>query len=263
MKIALGIEYDGSNYHGWQRQSGLQTVQEQLENALSVVAAYPVTVSCAGRTDTGVHAMGQVVHFETESQRSERAWILGTNSNMPNSVTVRWVKFVADDFHARFSALSRRYRYIIYNNPLRPAIARHAVTWHYRYLDAARMQQGAQYLLGEHDFTSYRALGCQAKNPVRKILHISVARINDLIILDVTANAFLHHMVRNIVGVLINIGAGHQEPIWAQQVLQVKDRTLGGVTAPPYGLYFMEASYPKHFEIPAQLSGPFFLNTAI
>jgi len=263
MKIALGIEYDGSSYHGWQRQSGLQTVQEQLENALSVVAAHPVTVSCAGRTDTGVHAIGQVVHFETESQRSERAWVLGTNSNMPNSVTVRWIKFVANDFHARFSALSRRYRYIIYNSPLRPAIARHAVTWHYRYLDAERMQQGAQYLLGEHDFTSYRALGCQAKNPVRRITHISVTRSSDLIILDVTANAFLHHMVRNIVGVLINIGAGHQEPIWAQQVLQVKDRTLGGVTAPPYGLYFMEASYPEHFEIPAQLSGPFFLNTSI
>lgn len=259
MKIALGIEYDGSCYHGWQKQPGLQTVQEHLENALATVAAHPVSVYCAGRTDTGVHALGQVVHFETDSQRSERAWILGTNTNMPNSITVRWAQSVADDFHARFSALSRRYRYVIYNNPLRPAIARHAVTWHYRYLDVEQMRQAAQFLIGEHDFTSYRALGCQAKNPVRTITKISVRRHHDIIIVDVTANAFLHHMVRNIVGVLINIGAGHQEPIWAQQVLHAKDRTLGGVTAPPYGLYFMEAAYPAHYNIPSQSSGPFFL----
>lgn len=259
MRLALGIEYDGGSYHGWQKQPGLLTVQEQLETALSVVAAHPVSVACAGRTDTGVHALCQIVHFDTVSERSDRAWIMGTNANMPYSVTVRWIKEVADDFHARFSALSRRYRYVIYNSPLRPAIMRHGVTWHYRYLDADKMQQGADYLLGEHDFTSYRALGCQAKNPIRTLHRLSVSRHDDLIVVDVTANAFLHHMVRNIVGVLINIGTGYQEPVWAQEVLLAKDRTLGGITAPPYGLYFVEARYPEAYGIPRQVPGPFFI----
>lgn len=259
MKIALGIEYDGSGFHGWQKQIGLSTVQQQVELALSTVAAHPIIVYCAGRTDTGVHAIGQVVHFETTSNRSERAWVLGTNANLPNTITIRWARIVPDDFHARFCALSRTYRYVIYNNPLRPAIGRHNVTWHYRYLDHLRMDEAAQYLRGEHDFTSYRALSCQAKTAIRTISKISVTRKDELVIIDVIANAFLHHMIRNIVGVLISVGAGSQEPIWTQEVLQAKDRTLGGVTAPPYGLCFIAANYHDDYKIPTQLPSSYLI----
>ena len=251
MRVALGVEYDGSHYCGWQRQKhDSQTVQENLEAALSNVANHPVQVICAGRTDTGVHGVGQVVHFDTESERSEKGWIFGCNTNLPDSISVRWAKPVAEDFHARFSAISRAYRYVIYNHPVRPALGMHHLTWNYRPLDIELMQQAANVLVGEHDFSSFQAQGCQAKSPIRTIHHINLYRRGRLIIMDIQANAFLQHMVRNIAGVLMAIGSGKEPLGWMTEVLNHKNRTLGGVTAPPYGLFFMRVGYPDEFGIP-------------
>lgn len=243
MRIALGVEYDGTHYHGWQRQAEVNSVQQEVESALSAVADEPITVSCSGRTDTGVHGLNQVIHFDTIATREERAWVMGTNCNLPQDIRVRWAKPVAEDFHARFSAKSRRYQYVIYNNPVKSSILRSLATWHCIPLDAKKMHEGAQYLLGEHDFDAYRAVGCQAKHPVRTISAISVRRHNDLVILDVTANGFLHHMVRNIIGVLLKIGQGERLPQWAKEVLHSKDRRLAGITAEPQGLYLSDIEY--------------------
>jgi tRNA pseudouridine38-40 synthase len=254
MRIALGVEYDGRAFCGWQTQKDdLPTVQDSLEAGLSIVANATVKVICAGRTDTGVHACGQVVHFDTETERSDRSWILGTNANIPKSISVLWAKPVSEEFHARFSALRRRYRYVIVNRFVRPTFAAGRVAWDHRPLDEHRMQQAANHLLGEHDFNAYRAVACQAHSPVRTVHHLQVRRKDDMVIIDIEANAFLHHMVRNIAGVLMAIGAGEQEVDWSKTVLESRDRTLGGVTAPPHGLYFMGVEYPPEFEIP-QLS---------
>lgn len=251
MRVALGIEYDGSAFHGWQaQQPGVRTVQDALEVALGKVANHPVRVVCAGRTDTGVHALGQVVHFDSEAQRGERNWLLGSNVNLPHDVSVTWVRQVPEKFHARFSALSRRYRYFILNRPSRSAVLAGRVTWSHRPLDVSRMQQAAPGLLGEHDFSSYRAVACQAKSPVRTLHELKVEQHGEFIVLSLYANAFLHHMVRNIAGVLMAIGRGEQEPAWAKEVLELRDRTLGGVTAPPDGLYFQQVEYPPEFAIP-------------
>jgi len=250
MRIALGIEYDGAPFCGWQRQHGVATVQEGLERALSKVADHPVAVTCAGRTDTGVHALGQVVHFDTEAVRSPRSWAFGANANLPKSVSVTWARTVVEDFHARFSARRRRYRYVIHNRPVRPTFLQWRVAWEYRPLDVARMQAGAAHLVGEHDFSSYRALACQAKSPVRTVHRLEVSRRDELVVIDIEANAFLHHMVRNVAGVLMTIGAGEQGPHWSREVLEHRDRTLGGVTAPAHGLYLMEVDYPARFDIP-------------
>ena len=250
MRIALGIEYDGRPYCGWQFQDHSPSVQAAVEQALSSVADQPVRVICAGRTDTGVHAAEQVVHFDTEVVRDNKAWIMGSNANLPKSVSVLWVKPVNETFHARFSALRRRYRYVIFNRDVRPAFLAGRVAFCYRPLEVTRMQAAAQYLLGEHDFNAYRALACQAKSPVRTVYRLEVIRQDELILIDIEANAFLHHMVRNIAGVLMTIGAGEQEPTWAKQVLEGRDRSLGGVTAPPDGLYLMEVTYPEAFGIP-------------
>ena len=250
MRIALGIEYDGRPYCGWQFQDHSPSVQAAVEQALSSVADQPVRVICAGRTDTGVHAAEQVVHFDTEVVRDDKAWIMGSNANLPKSVSVLWVKPVNETFHARFSALRRRYRYVIFNRDVRPAFLAGRVAFCYRPLEVTRMQAAAQYLLGEHDFNAYRALACQAKSPVRTVYRLEVIRQDELILIDIEANAFLHHMVRNIAGVLMTIGAGEQEPTWAKQVLEGRDRSLGGVTAPPDGLYLMEVTYPEAFGIP-------------
>jgi tRNA pseudouridine38-40 synthase len=248
MRIALGIEYDGSGFCGWQAQkSGVRTLQCAVEQALSAVAAHPVSVICAGRTDTGVHAVGQVVHFDSDAARSPRAWTLGTNTLLPPDVSVRWAQPVAETFHARFSATARRYRYIILNQPTRPALLRNRVSWQMRTLDAACMNAAAAHLVGEHDFTAYRAQQCQSKSPVRVIRHLTVARHGAYLTIDVTANAFLHHMVRNIAGVLMTIGQGEREPDWARAVLEGRDRKLGGVTAPPQGLYLIGVEYPAEF----------------
>ena len=206
-RYAASVQYDGSRFHGWQSlKTGLPTVQADVETALSKVANHPVSVICAGRTDAGVHGCNQIIHFDSDSVRSERGWAYGANANLCDEISINWVKPVSDEFHARFSATWRRYRYVIFNHPIRPAHLHKGVTWNYRPLDVERMQEAAAYLQGEHDFTSYRAVQCQAKNPVRTISDISVTRHGPLMVLDVQANAFLHHMIRNIAGVLMAIG---------------------------------------------------------
>ncbi len=257
MRIAACVEYDGSDYHGWQLQEdGLATVQGAVEQALSRVAAHPVRVQCGGRTDTGVHATGQVIHFDSDAVRDERAWVFGANANLPKGVALLWAKPVSDEFHARFKATRRAYRYVIYNRDVRPTFLAHKVSWDFRPLDVGRMNRAAQYLIGEHDFSSYRALGCQAKSPVRTLHRLELSRRGDFIFLDIEANGFLHHMVRNIVGVLSAIGCGEREPEWAGEVLGYRDRTLGGVTAKPHGLYLVRIDYPEEFGLPLSSNLP-------
>lgn len=259
-KIALVIEYKGSDYKGWQAQkSGVATVQHYLEQALSKIANHAVSVICAGRTDAKVHASAQVVHFETHVDRDERAWVFGTNSHLPSDIAVVAAASVTDDFHARFSAVSRRYRYVIYTSEIKPALLSQEVTWTYKTLDVKKMQAAAKSFLGTHDFSSFRAVGCQANSPVRTVLNFDISVCGQYIVLDVRANAFLHHMIRNFAGVLMAIGAGEQTVDWAVQVLEAKDRTKGGVTAPPFGLYFVHAEYPSQFNIPQVALGPHFL----
>lgn len=249
-RIALGIEYFGENFNGWQAQDHGRTVQQTLEQGLSSVANHPVTVHCAGRTDSGVHAVQQVVHMESDARRDSHSWIVGSNVNLPSDVNVLWAKVVDADFHARFSAISRRYRYIILNRDARSSLLHKKVSWEYRSLDVGKMACAAECLVGEHDFTSYRAVACQSKSPVRTVQELNVKRCGDLVILDIQANAFLQHMVRNIAGVLMAIGMGKQPIEWAHDVLEKKDRTLGGVTAPPNGLYLVDVNYPATFSIP-------------
>ncbi|USQ15057.1 tRNA pseudouridine(38-40) synthase TruA [Legionella lytica] len=259
MRIALVLEYDGSHYHGWQAQTGLHTVQQALEHALSKVADSPISVVCAGRTDTGVHATNQVVHFDTDKERSIRAWIHGANSFLPKDVCVKWGKELPEEFNARYSATARRYRYIIYNGAIRPALLRSNMTWQYRQLDHRLMHQAAQFLVGEKDFTSFRSVECQSNTPMRNVHKIHVTRANDLVIIDITANAFLHHMVRNIAGVLIAVGSGKHPVSWVEEVLTARDRRLGAETAPAYGLYLVQVTYPQEFGILQNSPGPAFL----
>ncbi|MCP5441461.1 MAG: tRNA pseudouridine(38-40) synthase TruA [Chromatiaceae bacterium] len=250
MRVAMGVEYDGSSFHGWQLQEHVDTVQGGLEQAISNVADHPVRVHCAGRTDAGVHGLGQVVHFDTDASRPMRSWILGTNVNLPAQINVTWAQQVPDSFHARFSAQHRHYRYLILNRMTRSAIWRDRAVWVHRPLNVEKMQQAARHLIGTHDFSSYRALGCQAKSPVRSITMLRVEREYDRIIIDLQADGFLHHMVRNIAGVLIAIGAGDRPVDWSRVVLEYRDRTLGGVTAPPHGLYLVGVGYPDEFKLP-------------
>lgn len=251
MHVAIGVEYNGSHFHGWQtQQPGVRTVQEEVEKALAQVAGHDVRLACAGRTDTGVHGLGQVAHFETAVKREERSWVLGANSNLPSDISVLWAREVDDEFHARFSAVGRSYRYLILNRLSRSALLAGRATWVYRPLNAERMHQAGQQLVGTHDFTSFRAIGCQAKSPVRTLHSLTVKRYGDRIELRVHANAFLHHMVRNIAGVLIAIGKGDKPVEWVTEVLAVKDRTKGGVTAPPDGLYFEKVDYPEFYDLP-------------
>jgi tRNA pseudouridine38-40 synthase len=258
MRIALGIEYDGQAFKGWQLQRhAVRTVQGEVERALGVVANHPVRVVCAGRTDTGVHATGQVVHFDTEAERASRNWVLGANVNLPSDVAVHWAERVDDDFHARFSARARAYTYVILNRPTRSSLGSGRTTWVHKPLDAAVMHAAAQALVGTHDFSSYRALGCQAKSPVRTLHEIGVRRQGELVLLSVHANAFLHHMIRNMAGVLIAIGLGDRPESWAADVLALRDRTLGGVTAPPDGLYFERVDYPDFPSLPGPVPLPF------
>jgi len=260
MRIALGVEYDGSAYYGWQRQKDVTSVQRVVEKALSKLANEPITVQCAGRTDSGVHGTGQVVHFDTTAVRGERSWTLGINTYLPDDIAIRWVKYVPDDFHARFSATARRYRYIICNTALRPAILAKGLSHYYQPLDVDLMQQTTQYLIGVHDFTSYRALHCQAHSAVRDLHHLSIRRQGNFIIVDIKANGFLHHMVRNIVGTLIKIGEGSQPPVYAQQVLDAQDRAQAPTMAKAGGLYLVEVDYPEVFELPRPAPGPLFIN---
>jgi tRNA pseudouridine38-40 synthase len=242
-RIALGIEYDGQHYHGWQSQQEVNSVQAEVERALSTVADYPVEVVCAGRTDAGVHALEQVVHFESDADRQIHAWLLGANSLLPRDIAVKWAKAVPEDFHARFSATRRRYRYIIYNHTSRPALQHKRVTWHTYPLNAELMHEAAQALVGEHDFSSFRAAECQANTPIRTLYELTIKREGDRVIMEVEGNAFLHHMVRNIAGVLMAIGAKKAPVAWMAEVLAAKSRASGGVTAPPDGLYFVKVTY--------------------
>jgi tRNA pseudouridine38-40 synthase len=251
MRIALGIEYDGTAYNGWQRQRTGDGVQERVEQALSKVADEPIEIICAGRTDTGVHASGQVVHFDTNSERSSRGWLLGANSDLPDDVNVTWVQPVSDNFHARFAAVARSYRYLILNRFERSALHRNRAWWVYDPLDIGPMQEAAKFLLGEHDFSAFRAAACQASTAVRKISHLSLTRRGPWIELEVTANAFLQHMVRNITGTLVAIGRGDEAPGWAADILQSRDRKKGGIAAPPHGLTLVSVAYPDEFDLPA------------
>ncbi len=249
-KIACGVEYDGQGFYGFQTQKQEPTVQACLEKAFSKVANEPVEVVCAGRTDTGVSARGQVIHFETTAARSARSWVLGANTALPDGITVLWAKAVPDDFHARFSAVQRRYRYSIINRWVRPAIGRANLTWVMKPLDARRMHQAAQALLGEHDFSAFRAAGCQSRTPVREITQACVSREGNLVHIDISANAFLHHMIRNIAGTLIPIGAGEKPVDWLAELLQGRDRRVAGITAAPNGLVFESVTYPEAYGIP-------------
>lgn len=251
VRIAMGLEYDGSGYSGWQYQHHARSVQQSLENAVAAVADHTVRVHCAGRTDSGVHGLGQVVHFDTDARRSNRAWTLGTNANLPEDIAVRWAMQVAPGFHARFSAFARHYRYLILSRPTRPALWRGRVVWTHRSLDIVPMRKAAQALVGRHDFTSFRALACQAKSPVRTVRYLEIERSGPLIELRVGADGFLHHMVRNIVGVLMAVGRGDADQAWTRRLLGQRDRALGGVTAPPQGLYLSRVDYPPHFGLPS------------
>ncbi len=246
MRIALGVEYQGSHFHGWQLQkSGVRTVQQVVENALSAVANHPVRVFCSGRTDAGVHALEQVIHFDTDAQREDRAWLFGGNVNLPHDVNFKWVKQVDENFHARFNAIARSYEYKIHNHPVRSALLGQYSLWEPRELDVEAMNAACQHLLGEHDFSAFRASLCQAKSPVKTIERIAFSRDGDEVILRVKANAFLHHMVRNLVGTLLKVGRGEREVDWVKQVLDSKDRKQAGMTAEPQGLYFVKAYYPS------------------
>ena len=250
MRIALGLEYDGSRFHGFERQPARRTIQGDVEEALTRIAASPVRVICAGRTDAGVHALGQVVHFDTTASRPVHAWVRGANTYLPPDVAVLWARNVDDDFHARFLALRRRYRYVIVNRSTRPALLAGRAAWEYRRLDTRLMHLGAQHLAGEHDFSSFRAAGCQARHPVRRVHRIGVLRVGERIVIDVHANAFLQHMVRNIAGTLVAVGSGEREPAWIVSVLAARDRRAAGVTAPPGGLYLVGVDYPEAAGLP-------------
>ncbi len=247
-RIALGISYNGARYHGWQFQGRqLATIQEALQTALSKVANQPVVVTCAGRTDTGVHATCQVVHFDTSAERQLKAWVMGSNALLPDDISVTWAHEVPATFDARHSAVSRRYLYLINNTKVRSALMPELLTREHRPLDAERMHEASQALVGEKDFSSYRASNCQSRTPMRNIQHIRVYRSGEMILVDVAANAFLHHMVRNIVGVLQDVGSGERPKEWPGDLLAHKDRTKGGVTAPPNGLFLIHVVYPETF----------------
>jgi len=249
-RLALGLEYRGGAYSGWQQQSEAASVQAALQQALSRVADQPISVICAGRTDAGVHAREQVVHFDTDARRSPRAWLLGGNSHLPRDISLRWVHAVPEDFHARFSALARSYRYLILNRGSRSALADGRALVVYQPLDVAAMQAGAQWLVGQHDFSAFRSSECQARSPVRQLRSLSVTRTGEHIVVEVTANAFLHHMVRNIVGLLLVIGQQRAAPERAREQLESRQRSSGEATAAAHGLYLWRVEYPPQFGLP-------------
>ncbi|MGD9597584.1 MAG: tRNA pseudouridine(38-40) synthase TruA [Steroidobacteraceae bacterium] len=253
-RIAVGIEYLGTAYAGWQKQAGQPSVQGEVEAALAAVAASPVATTCAGRTDAGVHAIGQVAHFDTAAGRAPRAWVLGANSRLPPDIALTWAREMPADFHARYSAVARTYRYHIVNRGERPALGAGRVAWVHRPLDVERMRAATVHLLGERDFSALRSADCQSKTPMRRVSSIDVERSGDRISITVTANAFLHHMVRNIAGLLIAIGRGDAAPGFAAEVLAGRDRTRSAATAPAGGLYFLAVAYPDRFGVPPAVS---------
>lgn len=264
MRFALGIEYDGAPHCGWQSQPSGCAIQDKLQAALSSLAGEVVSLVAAGRTDAGVHACGQTAHFDTDALRPLSAWVRGVNTSLPDSIRVLWAHPVPEEFHARFNALSRSYRYVLYNHPVRPALLARKVGWHHRPLDADGMAEAARSLLGEHDFTSFRAAECQARSPVKTMYAASVRRAGDYIVMDFTADAFLHHMVRNIVGCLVHIGAGSVRPAWLGELLLARDRTLAAPTFSAAGLYLLNVRYDARFGLPvaAENGWPFAIEGA-
>ncbi len=253
-RIVMGVEYDGSSFHGWQKQKKVVSVQATLETAISKVAGETVETVCAGRTDRGVHAIAQVVHFDTHAQRLPYAWVAGTNTFLQRDIRVLWAVNASFEFDARRSATSRQYRYLIFNHLIRPGLFRKQLAWYYRKLDIQKMHEAAQYWIGEHDFSSFRAADCQSRSPIRRVSTIDIQRVGDIVTVDITANAFLHHMVRNMMGVLLQIGSGRATTQWAKQVLDAKDRRQASITAPASGLYLIDVNYPEHFGLPIGLS---------
>lgn len=253
---AIGIEYSGSGYSGWQRQKHSRSIQEQLENALGYVADHAVKLVCAGRTDTGVHAVEQVAHFETHAIRNSRSWVLGANCQIARDIRIKWAVQVDNGFHARFSAIARSYRYIILNSVVASALFHGKVNWQHTPLDHVIMDRAAQNLLGEHDFSAFRAAGCQSRSCNRNIHQISVTRQGDMVFLDIKANAFLYHMVRNIAGSLIEVGKGAKSQQWFTQVFEAKNRMQAAMTAPAEGLYMVRVYYPTQFKLPSQAKKP-------
>jgi len=259
-RYAAVVSYDGSAFCGFQKQKHSPSVQQELERALSSVANSEIVVSCAGRTDTAVHASYQVVHFDTPALRTGRNWVKGSNSQLPDSVALLWADEVAESFHARFSATSRTYRYVIHAAPARPAILSQGVTWVRNPLNTAAMQQACQYLLGEQDFSAFRGAGCQSLSPNRNITSAKIIHAGELIVFEVTANAFVLHMVRNIIGSLMEVGFGRRDPGWIGQLIKGRDRTKSAATASPKGLYLVNVAYPTDSAIPLMPKGPLFLN---
>lgn len=259
-RIALAIEYDGSAYNGWQRQKNGYGVQEELEKALAKVATHPIEVFCAGRTDTGVHGLAQVVHFDTTVERPDKAWVLGTNIHARNDMNVVWAKQVDPEFHARFSAESRRYRYVMLDRRARSAIWMNRAAHLHQSVDAELMNEAARYFIGRHDFTSFRAAECQAAHPIREVLDCRVSRQGEMVYLDIEAHAFLHNMVRNIAGTLLEVGLKKQRPDWVKDVIAIKDRAKAGSTAPACGLYFVAANYDQKWGIPQTITNGLDLN---
>ena len=256
-RVALVIEYDGAGFHGWQYQKGsVRTIGGVLHQAVSKVANHPVDLVCAGRTDAGVHASYQLVHFDTRVSRPLRSWVLGINTNLPGDVRVHWAGAVSDQFSARFSATRRRYRYLMLSQSTPPAVLRNQVSWTHHPLDESAMHRSAQCLLGEHDFSAFRAAGCQANSPWREVTAVSVYGCSPFVVLDVEANAFLHHMVRNIAGTLMRVGTGEADEAWPQRVLEGCDRREAGITAPAQGLYLIDVYYPEYPDIPRPRPGP-------
>jgi tRNA pseudouridine38-40 synthase len=255
MRIALGLEYDGSRFLGWQTQAGGGTVQDALEPALAGIAGARLSVTCAGRTDRGVHAREQVVHLDTDAHRPPSAWVRGVNAMLPESVAVLWSHQVAGDFHARFSARARVYRYVLLNRAVRPALAARHAGWFHLPLDVETMQEAAASLVGEHDFSSFRAADCQAKSPVRTLHSVGIERRADRIDFVLRANAFLHHMVRNIVGTLVYIGKGKHPPAWAAELLASRERARAAPTFGPEGLYLESVEYEPHWGLPVSKPG--------
>jgi tRNA pseudouridine38-40 synthase len=250
LRYAAGVEYDGGAYSGWQVLDGVPSVQVQVERALSQVAAEPIKVVCAGRTDAGVHALCQVIHFDTAAVRPGRGWVLGANTYLPSDISVLWARAVPEDFHARFSATARRYRYVLFDRRTRSGLWSKRSSWSAHPLDASAMHAAAQCLVGRHDFTSFRASECQASSPIRLVESLTVQREGALVVLEVQANAFLHHMVRNIVGTLLPVGRGERPGSWVAEVLAACDRRVAGITAPPHGLYFAGVRYPAALDVP-------------
>jgi tRNA pseudouridine38-40 synthase len=250
MRWALGVSYHGQAYDGWQSQPSGRTVQDQLEAALARFAAQPVSTVCAGRTDAGVHGLMQVVHFDTALQREAFSWVRGTNTFLPPDIAVQWAQPVPDSFHSRASALGRRYAFVLLESPVRPSVESGRAGWVFRALDLAALEAAAARLLGEHDFTSFRASGCQARSPVKTMRRIAVSRRGAYWRFDFEANAFLHHMIRNIMGCLLLVGQGQQPPEWIDQVLAARDRDAAAPTFPPDGLYFLGPVYEDHWGLP-------------